>query len=143
MNYLKKMLLVIITITSLNTLASEPKTSDECIEVYQRGTQSLIEASRDFNARTITPGMFSTKVTLIRAKVGAIGLYCKKTQAPGKVKCIKALEKNYDKLNTHISVLAVLKEEQDEVSFDIIDAAEGLLNHGQAILTCIMSPFNS
>lgn len=143
MKFLKTLLIALMTLNMLNVMADEKITSQEsankqCIEIYQRGTIDLATASRDFNARTITPGQFSARVALTRTKVGAIGFVCKNTQEPNKVKCIKALEKNYDKLNAEISIMDVMSKKQDLVSISIIDAAEGVLNHGRAILTCLI-----
>jgi hypothetical protein len=143
MKFLKTLLIALMTLNMLNVMANEKITTEQsvnkqCIEIYQRGTIDLATASRDFNARTISAGQFSARVALTRTKVGAIGFVCKNTQQPNKVKCIKALEKNYDKLNAEISIMDILSDKQDLVSISIIDAAEGLLNHGRAILTCVI-----
>jgi hypothetical protein len=142
MRSFKNLLIIVMTVGMFNAMADTKavasKISDSCIQNYMTGTIDLAKASRDFNARISTPGEFSARVTIIRAKVGAVGIYCKNTQAPNKVKCIKSLEKNYDKLNSEISVVKVMNLEQDLIKISIIDAAEGLLNHGKAILTCML-----
>lgn len=114
---MKKIMITVITLTSLTAMADYDKT---CARRYIKASKALVQTAKDYNNAEIGGGKYAAEVMATVAEINATRVFCASENRPAQ-ECVKNTKPVYQKIRSKMYVNEVLKGNVNSIEVSDLD----------------------
>lgn len=144
---MNKIIILFMTLLTVNTYAADILSNEECINVYREGYIDLKELVEDFNAGYFSSFGFASYVTSNSTGIMAHRAACAVVENPSNKECVLSYKKLYNDLRDRIKLSAIISGNQHKITYtdqmQTVVEREEIERQGETVFGSIVNFFRT